>query len=65
MIRPWQTAVNQVADGQLNNEAIMNNFILGALKGIGETAQPFVTESIWTEALADVLPIIGRGGQSS
>ena len=65
MIRPWQTAVNQVADGQLNNEAIMNNFILGALKGIGETAQPFVTESIWTEALADVLPILGRGGRSS
>ena len=65
MIRPWQTAVNEVADGQLNNEAIMNNFILGALKGVGETAQPFVTESIWTEALADVLPILGRGGRSS
>jgi len=65
MIRPWQTAINQVADGQLNDEAIMNNFILGALKGVGETAQPFVTESIWTEALADVLPILGRGGQTA
>jgi hypothetical protein len=65
MIRPWQTALNEVADGQLNNEAIMNNFLLGAMKGIGETAQPFVTESIWTEAVADVFPIIGRGGQTA
>ena len=65
MIRPWQTALNEVADGQLNNEAIMNNFILGAMKGMGEIAQPFVTESIWTEALADVLPILGRGGRTS
>ena len=24
--------------------------------------QPFVTESIWTEAVMDVLPIMGRGG---
>ena len=65
MIRPWQTALNEVADGQLNNEAIMNNFLLGAMKGMGEIAQPFVTESIWTEALADVLPILGRGGRTS
>ena len=65
MIRPWQTALNEVADGQLNNEAIMNNFILGAMKGMGEIAQPFVTESIWTEALADVLPILGRKGRTS
>ena len=65
MIRPWQTALNEVADGQLNNEAIMNNFLLGAMKGMGEIAQPFVTESIWTEALADVIPILGRGGRSS
>jgi hypothetical protein len=65
MIRPWQTALNEVADGQLNNEAIMNNFILGAMKGMGEIAQPFVTESIWTEAMVDVLPILGRGGRTS
>ena len=43
----------------------MNNFILGALKGFGDIASPFVTESIWTEALVDVLPIMGRGGKTS
>ena len=65
LIRPWQTAMNEVADGQLDDQAIMNNFILGSIKGMGEIAQPFVSESIWTEALADVLPILGRKGKTT
>jgi hypothetical protein len=65
IVRPWQTAINEVADGQLNDEAIMNNFLMGSLKGFGEIVKPFYTESIWTEALADVFPIIGRGGRSA
>jgi len=54
LLKPWQAAINEVADGQLNDEAIMNNFLLGSLKGFGDIAQPFISESIWTEALADV-----------
>jgi len=65
LLRPFQTAVNEVADGQLDDQAIMNNFILGSIKGMGEIAQPFVSESIWTEALADVLPILGRKGKTT
>ena len=65
LLKPWQAAINEVADGQLNDEAIMNNFLLGSLKGFGDIAQPFVSESIWTEALQDVLPILGRGGQTA
>ena len=65
IVRPWQTAINEVADGQLNDEAIMNNFLMGSLKGFGEIAQPFVSESIWTEALADVLPVLGRKGRTT
>ena len=42
----------------------MNNFLMGSLKGFGDIAQPFVSESIWTEALADVLPILVRTGQN-
>ena len=26
--------------------------------------EPFVTEAIWTEAVMDVLPVLGRGGQT-
>jgi hypothetical protein len=61
VIRPWQNAINEVADGRLNNETIMTNFITGALKGMGDIASPFVSESIWTEALADVMV---RGGET-
>ena len=60
LLNPWQAAINEVADGQLNDEAIMNNFLMGSLKGFGDIAQPFVSESIWTEALADVMIRTGR-----
>jgi hypothetical protein len=60
LLKPWQAAINEVADGQLNDEAIMNNFLMGSLKGFGDIAQPFVSESIWTEALADVMVRTGR-----
>jgi len=65
LTRPFQAALNEAAAGELNEEGIMNNFILGSLKGFGDIASPFVTESIWTEALVDVLPIMGRGGKTS
>ena len=54
LLKPWQAALNEVADGQLNDEAIMNNFLLGSMKGFGNIAQPFVSESIWTKAIVDV-----------
>ena len=60
LLKPWQAAINEVADGQLNDEAIMNNFLLGAMKGFGDIAQPFISESIWTEALADIVVRTGR-----
>ena len=30
-----------------------------------ELGEPFISESIWTEALQDVAPILGRGGVDS
>jgi hypothetical protein len=62
LVRPIQTVLNEVAAGEKDNDGIINDFIIGALKGLGETAQPFVSESIWTEALMDVSGILGRGG---
>jgi len=62
---PFQTAINEVAEGRLNDEAIMNNFILGAMKGFGGIAQPFISESMWAEALIDVTPLMGRGGKTA
>jgi len=62
---PFQAAINEVAEGRLNDEAIMNNFILGAMKGFGDLARPFISESMWAEALIDVVPIMGRGGKTA
>ena len=42
----------------------MNNFLMGSLKGFGDIAQPFVSESIWTEALARCNAIL-EGGRTS
>jgi len=63
--RPLQAALNQAAEGRLDETGVMNNFIKGALKGFADIATPFVTESIYTEALADLFPIFGRGGRTA
>ena len=65
LTRPWQAAINQAAEGKLNQEGIMNNFVKGALSGFGDIASPFVSESIYTEALANLSPIFGRGGKTA
>ena len=36
---------------------------LGLIESTKEIGQPFISESIWTEALQDVSPILGRGGR--
>ena len=64
LVKPLQAAMNEVADGQLNDEAIVNNFILGSMKGFKEILNPFISESIWTEAVVDVIPTLGRGGRT-
>ena len=62
LVRPIQTVINEVAAGEKDNDGIMNDFVMGTIKSFGSIMQPFVTESIWTEAVMDVLPIMGRGG---
>ena len=62
LVRPIQTVINEVAAGEKDNDGIMNDFIMGTIKSFGSIMQPFVTEAIWTEAVMDVLPIMGRGG---
>jgi len=61
LIRPIQTVINAVADGRTDEDGIMDDFLKGTMVGMKEFALPFVSESIWTEA---VLDIIGRGGRT-
>jgi len=62
LTRPIQTVVNAVNSGRSDKDGIMDDFILGLIESTKEIGQPFISESIWTEALQDVAPILGRGG---
>ena len=61
LTRPIQSVINAVADGRTDEDGIMDDFLKGIMVGAYEFVQPFVSESIWTEA---VLDIIARGGES-
>jgi len=60
LIRPLQTVVNAVADGQ-SEDGIMDDFMKGMFTSMAEFGEPFITESIWSEAVADIFM---RGGRS-
>ena len=61
LIRPIQSVINAVAAGEKDDDGIINDFILGSFIGMREVGEPFISESIWTEA---VLDIIARGGRT-
>ena len=42
----------------------MDDFLLGLIESTKEIGSPFFTEAIWTEALQDVAPVLGRDGMS-
>jgi len=61
LIRPIQTVINRVAAGETDEDGIMNDMLAGVFEGMKEFGQPFVSESIWSEA---VLDLIARNGQT-
>ena len=61
LTRPIQTVINRVQSGEQDKDGIMDDFILGLFDSTKELAAPFITESIWTEALADLYI---RGGET-
>ena len=65
LTRPIQTVLNKVEQGRADEDGIMDDFVLGLVESTKELLSPFVSESIWTEALQDVAPILGRGGTDS
>jgi hypothetical protein len=65
LTRPLQTVINAVNSGSEDKDGIMDDFILGLIESTKELGQPFISESIWTEALQDVAPILGRGGRDA
>jgi len=47
-----------------NEESVKANIVQGAVNGFGKLLAPFANESMLTEKLADVSPILGRKGQT-
>mgnify|MGYP003117287446 CR=1 FL=1 len=60
LIRPVQAVINSVADGRTDNDGIMDDFMGGMFTAMSEFAQPFISESIWTEAAMDIIARKGR-----
>ena len=61
LTRPIQTLINRVQSGEQDKDGIMDDFIMGLVESTKELALPFVSESIWTEALSDLYM---RGGET-
>jgi len=59
--RPIQTVLNKVAQGDEDNDGMMDDFMKGLFESTKELGSPFISESIWTEAATD---IIVRGGRT-
>ena len=64
LLKPIQGVINSIDSGRTDNNGIMGDFVKGLAEGTKEIASPFITSSLWVEALQDVLPtaILGRGG---
>jgi len=52
--RPIQTVLNRVGQGETDNDGMMDDFVLGLIESTKELGMPFISESIWTEALTDI-----------
>lgn len=53
--RPIQTVVNAVNSGRADEDGLLDDFILGMIESTKELGSPFISESIWTEGLADII----------
>ena len=65
LTRPIQTVLNKIEEGRADEDGIIDDAVLGLIESTKELLSPFVSESIWTEALQDVAPILGRDGTDS
>ena len=57
-VADW-SAVNS---GRADEDGLVDDFVLGMIESTKELGEPFISEAIWTKALQDVSPILGRGG---
>ena len=61
LTRPFQSLLTNIQQGIEDEEVLLKGFIEGISKATGETASPFISESIYSEAFADIML---RGGRT-
>ena len=61
LARPFVTLLNNVQQGIDDEKVLLDGFVRGATEAFGELSDPFISESIFTEALNDIW---FRGGRT-
>jgi hypothetical protein len=59
--RPFRTVMNNLIEGNMDDETILKSFSDGVMEASGEIMDPFISESIFTEAMFDLAL---RGGRT-
>jgi hypothetical protein len=60
LTRPFQSLLRNIQEGIEDEEVLLKGFIQGIAEAAGETASPFISESIYTEAFMDIWGREGR-----
>ena len=60
--RPFRTLTNNIIAGEATDQTLLSGFVDGVNEAGAEIMNPFISESIWTEAVADLTV---RGGRTS
>src|SRR5210317_2385423 len=61
LTRPFQSVLRNIQQGIEDEEVLLQGFMRGIAEAAGQTASPFISESIYTEAFADIML---RGGRT-
>jgi len=64
-IRPIQTLLNNIQQGITDEDVLMKGLLSGMAEAAGELASPFISEAIYTQALADIFLRNGRTREGS
>ncbi len=58
--RPFNTLFNNIMEGKEDGDTLLKGFLKGVTEAGGEIMNPFISESIWTEATMDIIQRNGR-----
>jgi hypothetical protein len=60
LTRPFQTVLRNIQEGIEDEDVLLKGFVQGIAQAAGQTASPFISESIYTEAFMDIWVREGR-----